>query len=213
MNKSFVLTAAIRGAALLAAVTVAGCGSEEVSAALPSKAVVGEPAPAFTATDANGKAISLADFKGKPVVLEWTNPGCPFVRKHYDSGNMPATQAKALGKDVAWVTIQTSGDADALSDLTSWQGDKKSAPTTSVIDADGSLGRTYGARTTPHMYIVDAAGKLVYAGAIDSVPSADADDIEGATNYVNQALDETLTGKPVSKAVTEPYGCSVKYPG
>ena len=199
-------------AALFAAATLAGFG-EDVSASVAVKAVVGEAAPPFTATDASGKAVNLADFKGKTVVLEWTNPGCPFVRKHYDSGNMPATQGKALAKDVAWVTIQTSGASDALSDLTQWQGAMKSAPTTSVIDADGSIGRTYGARTTPHMYIVDAAGKLVYAGAIDSVPSADAEDIAGATNYVNQALDETLAGKPISKAVTEPYGCSVKYPG
>lgn len=201
MSTKYLLATVLCGAAL------------SLSVGLSAKAVVGDPAPAFTATDAKGKVVNLADFKGKTLVLEWTNPGCPFVRKHYDSGNMPATQAKALAKDVAWVTIQTSGDADALSDLMEWQGEMKASPTTSVIDADGNIGRTYGARTTPHMYIVDAAGKLVYAGAIDSVPSADADDIAGATNYVNQALDETLAGKPVSKSVTEPYGCSVKYPG
>jgi len=200
MSMNNLLTSVLMGAAL------------SVSAGLSAKAVVGEPAPPFTATDANGKAVNLADFKGTPVVLEWVNPGCPFVRKHYDSGNMPATQAKALGSDVAWISIQTSGDSTAGDQLKTWQTDKKATPTTSIVDADGSLGRAYGARTTPHMFIVDSAGKLVYAGAIDSEPSADPADIEGATNYVTQALDETLSGKPISQSVTEPYGCSVKYP-
>lgn len=178
-------------------------------------AVVGQPAPAFSATDAAGKPVSLSQFKGKYVVLEWTNPECPFVVKHYGSGNMPKTQEKATAKNVAWVSIQTVPDASnakAAAQLQDWQKSKNAKPTATIVDAGGKIGRAYKATATPHMFIVGPTGTLLYAGAIDSKPSANPDDIKTATNYVNQALDEALAGKPVSKPVTKAYGCSVKYP-
>jgi len=177
-----------------------------------AQAVVGKPAPAFTGTDTAGKPVSLADFKGKYVVLEWTNPECPFVEKHYGSGNMPAVQKQITDKGVAWVTIQTGIKPDARSQLQAWQKQKGAAPTATVIDPDGSIGRAYQARTTPHMYIVDPQGTLVYAGAIDSKPTPNPADVKTATNYVAQAVGEALAGKPISQATTPPYGCSVKYP-
>jgi hypothetical protein len=180
-----------------------------------AQASVGQPAPAFTATDAAGKAVNLSDFKGKHVVLEWTNPGCPYVQKHYDGGNMPATQKDALGKGVVWLSVATTATShrDYLSpaDLSAWQKTQGAAPTTTLMDSDGKMGRAYGAKTTPHMYIVDAGGKLVYAGGIDSIPSSNPADIPKATNYIKQALAEMQAGKPISQAVTRAYGCSVKY--
>ena len=182
-----------------------------------AKVAVGQAAPAISGTDTGGKSVSLADFKGKYVVLEWTNPECPFVKKHYDSGNMPATQKKALADGAVWITVQTrdtdGDDAAAGVELTAWQQDKGAAPTKSLIDATGDIGKSYGARTTPHMYIVNPEGTLIYAGAIDSKASSNPADIAGATNYVDQSLDEALAGKPLSHPTTQPYGCSVKYPG
>ncbi len=189
--------------------------------ALPSlpafaAATVGQPAPAFTATDVSGKPVSLADFKGRHVVLEWVNPGCPYVQKHYGSSNMQATQKAATDQGVVWLAISTTArdhaDYKAPADLAAWMKSAKASATATLMDADGTVGRTYGARTTPHMYIVNPAGTLVYAGAIDSKPSANPADIPGATNHVKQALAESLAGKPVSVANTRPYGCSVKYP-
>lgn len=179
-------------------------------------ASVGQVAPPFTAMDIHGKAVKLADFKGKHVVLEWTNPGCPFVRKHYEqSGNMPATQKSATAQGVVWLSINstttTHQDHVSPSDFGAWQKRQGAVPTATLMDTDGKVGRLYGARTTPHLYIVDPQGKLVYAGGIDSVASANAADIKTATNYVNQGLGEALNGKPISKAVTRAYGCSVKY--
>ena len=178
-------------------------------------ATVGQPAPTFTATDVNGKAVSLADFKGKHVVLEWTNPGCPFVVKHYGAGNMQATQKDATSKGVVWLTINSTsadaGDYKAPPALASWMTSQKAAPSATLMDADGKVGKAYGARTTPHMYIVNPAGLLVYAGAIDSKATSNPADIPGATNHVKQALAESLAGKPVSTASTRAYGCSVKY--
>ncbi|HSW08146.1 thioredoxin family protein [Aquabacterium sp.] len=180
-----------------------------------AQAVVGQPAPAFKVTDTTGKAVSLADFKGKHVVLEWVNPGCPFVQKHYDSGNMPATQKSARAKEVVWLSVSSTsrdaGDYKAPADLAGWLQRKGAGPSATLMDDDGKLGRSYGARTTPHMYVIDPQGKLIYAGAIDSKPSSDVADIKTATNYVNQALGEALAGKPVSKATTQAYGCSIKY--
>lgn len=178
-------------------------------------AAVGQPAPAFTATDTNGKAVSLADFKGRYVVLEWVNPGCPYVVKHYGSGNMQGTQREAAAKGVVWLSVNsTAADArDFLkpAEMAAWMQQQKAAATVTLMDADGKVGRAYGARTTPHMYIIDPAGKLVYAGAIDSIPSGRVADIANATNHVKVALAESLAGKPVSTPVTRPYGCSVKY--
>lgn len=185
-----------------------------VSTAASAQAVVGQAAPAFTATDTAGKAVSLSDFKGKYVVLEWVNPECPFVKKHYDSGNMPATQKHASSKGVVWLSIDTTdgvaGNPKATAELASWLKGRKASPNAILVDS-GKIGRAYGARTTPHMYVIDPAGKLVYAGAIDSKPSTNPADIAGATNYVTQAIDEVSAGKPVSRPVTQPYGCSVKY--
>lgn len=176
---------------------------------------VGQPAPDFTLKDAAGKAVKLSDFKGKHVVLEWTNPGCPYVKKHYDSGNMPATQKEATGKGVVWLSINStekaSGDYLEPARLVAWQKERKSAPTAVLMDEEGTAGRAYGARTTPHMYIVDPQGKLIYAGGIDSIASSNPADIAKATNYVKQALGEALAGQPVSAATTRPYGCSIKY--
>ena len=161
--------------------------------------------------------MRLSDFKGKHVVLEWTNPGCPFVRKHYDSGNMPATQKDATGKNVVWLSINSTEKASSdylePARLSAWLAERKAVPTAVLMDEEGTVGKSYGARTTPHMYIIDPAGKLVYAGAIDSKPSANVADIATATNHVKAALAETLAGKPVSVASTRPYGCSVKYAG
>jgi peroxiredoxin len=199
----FVLSSLALGAACVAA--------GPVSAA----ATVGQPAPAFSATDVNGKPVSLADFKGKHVVLEWMNPGCPFVKKHYDSGNMPATQKDALAKGAVWLSVNsTAKDASDYKEpaaLSAWFASQNAKPTAALIDADGTIGKAYGARTTPHMFIIDPQGKVVYAGAIDSKPTPDPADVKTATNYVSQALGESMAGKPVSKAVTQSYGCSVKY--
>lgn len=178
-----------------------------------AQAQVGQAAPQFSAVDTAGKPVALADFKGKYVVLEWTNPECPFVQKHYNSGNMQATQKHAGGKGVVWLSVNTTGgaqDPKLAAELAGWVKSQKATPTALLMDG-GKLGQSFGAKTTPHMYLIDPAGKLVYAGAIDSKPSANAGDIASATNYVTQAINEVSAGKPVSKPVTGAYGCSVKY--
>jgi hypothetical protein len=184
------------------------------SAALAT-AAIGQPAPAFSAVDTTGKTVSLADYKGKTVVLEWLNPGCPYVRKHYGAANMQATQKSAVDKGVVWLAINsTAPDAtDYLKPgpLGDWMKTQKAAATATLMDENGKVGRAYGARVTPHMYVIDSKGTLVYAGAIDNKPTSRASDIPGATNHVNAALAEVLAGKPVSVAATQPYGCTVKY--
>jgi cytochrome oxidase Cu insertion factor (SCO1/SenC/PrrC family) len=176
---------------------------------------IGEPAPDFTLKDAAGQAVKLSDFRGRFVVLEWTNPGCPFVRKHYDSGNMAATQQDALRRGAAWLSINSTERASweymEPAKLVAWQKERKVQPTATLVDEEGVTGRAYGARTTPHMYIVDPQGRLVYAGGIDSIPSSSPSDIARAVNYVRQGLAEATAGKPVSAATTRPYGCSIKY--
>lgn len=178
-------------------------------------AAIGQPAPGFSAVDTAGKPVSLADFKGKTVVLEWLNPGCPYVRKHYGAANMQATQKSAVDKGVVWLAINsTAPDAtDYLKPaaLADWMKSQKAVATATLMDENGRVGRAYGARVTPHMYVIDAKGTLVYAGAIDNKPSSRASDIPGATNHVNAAVAEVLAGKPVSVAATQPYGCTVKY--
>ena len=187
--------------------------------ALPAQAApqVGQPAPDFTLKDAAGKTVRLSDYRGKHVVLEWTNPGCPYVRKHYDSGNMPATQKEAVGKGVVWLAINSTERASyeymEPAKVLAWQQERKAQPSAVLADEEGVAGKAYGARTTPHMYIVDPQGKLVYAGGIDSIPSSNPEDIKKAVNYVRQGLNEALSGKPISQAATRPYGCSVKYKG
>jgi protein-disulfide isomerase len=178
-------------------------------------ATVGQAAPNFSAKDVNGKAVSLADFKGKTVVLEWVNPGCPYVRKHYDGGNMQGTQQEAAAKNVVWLAVNSTAtdhpDYLKPADLAKWMKEKKAPATHTLMDEDGKIGKAYGARTTPHLYIVDGKGMLVYAGGIDSIPTASASDIPKATNYVKVSLSEMASGKAVSNNVTRAYGCSVKY--
>ena len=178
-------------------------------------ATVGQPAPDFALKDTSGKTVRLSDFKGKHVVLEWTNPGCPFVRKHYDSGNMPATQKDAIDHAVVWLSINStakaSGDYLPPAALAHWLHERKGVATAVLMDEEGTVGKSYGARTTPHLYIVNPQGQLIYAGGIDSIPSARPADIEKATNYVKVGLGEALAGKPISAATTAPYGCSIKY--
>ena len=185
--------------------------------AMPAHAApeIGKPAPAFTLTDTHGKTHNLSDFTGKTVVLEWTNHECPFVRKHYDTQNMQDLQAKAAEDGVVWLTVvssaegkegfQTPEEANALIEK---EGSKEAAR---LIDADGTAGTAYEAKTTPHMFIVDKEGTLVYMGAIDDNPSADKETAKTAKNYVTAALAEIKEGKPVTVSATKPYGCGVKY--
>ena len=178
-------------------------------------ASVGQPAPDFKALDTRGKVVTLADFKGKHVVLEWVNPGCPYVVKHYGSANMPGTQKEATTQGVVWLAVNSTAtdhsDYRAPAALAQWMQSQKAAATATLMDADGKLGRAYGARTTPHLYIIDPKGTLVYAGGIDNKPTANPADVATATNHVKVALGEALAGKPITQASTRPYGCSVKY--
>ncbi len=188
-----------------------GLLAAEASAA----AVVGEKAPAFSLTDTNGKARSLDEYKGKLVVLEWWNPECPFVGKHYGSGNMQKLQKEWTGKGVVWLTIDSSaqghqGYVDAAQ-ANALMKQKGGAPTAVLLDHDGTVGRAYGAKTTPHMFVIDRDGRLAYAGGIDDKPSTDQADVATATNYVMAALNELTAGKPVTTKSSQPYGCSVKY--
>ncbi len=178
-------------------------------------AAVGSAAPAFSLTDTAGKTVSLADFKGKHVVLEWVNPGCPYVQKHYVSANMQATQKGAVDKGVVWLAINTTAkdhvDYKAPAAMAAWMSEQKAAASATLMDSSGLAGRAYSARTTPQVFVINPAGTIVYAGAIDNKRSANPADVKGATNHVNAALAETLAGKPVTVASTQSYGCSVKY--
>lgn len=186
-----------------------------VPGALRAQAVAGQPAPAFALTDSNGKARSLGDFKGKYVVLEWVNHSCPFVGKHYDSGNMQRLQKAWTAKGVAWLSVNSSApgkdgyvDGTQANALTRAKG---AAPTALLLDPDGKVGRAYGAKTTPHMFVIDPQGKVIYAGGIDDKPSTDQADVATAKNYVSAALGEALAGGAVATASAPPYGCGVKY--
>ena len=176
---------------------------------------LGQPAPDFTAPDVQGKNVKLSDYRGKFVVLEWTNPDCPYVRRHYNSGNMPGLQKEVGAKDVVWLTVnstnQTSSEFKAPGQMAKWMADKGAAPKATLIDKDSKVGRLYDARTTPHMYIVDPQGKLIYAGAIDDKRWNTEAGTKNANNHVRAALGEAMSGKPVSVASTSPYGCTVKY--
>jgi len=173
----------------------------------------GDAAPAFTVKNVKGEEVSLDKQKGKVVVLEWVNYDCPFVKKHYGSGNMQKLQEKYTGKDVVWITVSSAADgplaeAAGLTERSKKEGNKASQI---VLDTDGKIGKAYGAKTTPHMFVIDKTGKVAYNGAIDSVKSTEAGDITTADNYVAKAIDSVLAGTTVDKAKTEPYGCSVKY--
>ena len=178
-------------------------------------ATVGQPAPAFTLKDTNGKAVNLADYKGKTVVLEWHNPECPFVKKHYDSANMQSLQSKYTRDGVVWLAISSTEpahqDYKKPAVVNALLKSSNASPTAYLMDESGATGKAYAARTTPHMYIVNAQGTLVYAGGIDDKRSANIADIKTAKNYVAAALDELKAGKNVSTPATSPYGCSVKY--
>ena len=199
----------------LVAAMLAGGAALVLPAGAAHAAKVGEPAPGFTATDSNGKQVTLDQFKGKYVVLEWHNQGCPFVVKHYRSGNLPKLQKEWTAKQVVWLSVISSAPGkQGYVDGSGANQDMKThdaAPTATLLDPKGELGRLYGAKTTPHMFVINPQGRLIYNGAIDDKPSTDAADIPGAKNYVAQALSEAMAGKPVSQPTTPPYGCSVKY--
>ena len=188
------------------------------AALLPAAVLAQSPgaaAPAFALTDTAGKTVQLADYRGKYVVLEWTNPECPFVRKHYTSNNMQGLQKEWGAKDVVWLAINStntsSGEYKTGEQMAGWISAQGAAPKATLIDGTSATGRAYGAKTTPHMFVVDPAGQLVYNGAIDDRRSSNPADAKGANNYVRAALTEATAGKPVTVASTTPYGCSVKY--
>lgn len=178
-------------------------------------AKVGDPAPGFTSVDSNGKQQHLADYRGKFVVLEWHNQGCPYTRKHYESGNMQRLQKEWTAKGVVWFTVISSAPG-TQGFVTPTQENEylktmNAAPTAVLMDPGGSLGHLYAAKTTPQMFIIDPSGTLIYNGAIDDHPTSDQSDIAGSKNYVAAALQEAMNGKPVADPATRPYGCSVKY--
>jgi len=177
-------------------------------------AIVGQPAPAFAVTDLAGTPVKLADYRGKTIVLEWHNFGCPFVQKHYRSGNMQALQKK-YGKDVVWLAVnsthRSASDYTEPAALDKQLKEFGAAPARYLMDEPGAMGMAYGAKVTPHMYVIDPAGKVVYNGAIDDKRSSNPDDVKTSKNYVASALEELKAGKPVSVASTTPYGCTVKY--
>ncbi|WP_294289964.1 redoxin domain-containing protein [uncultured Sphingomonas sp.] len=186
-----------------------------LAAPAAAQQTTGAPAGNFKLTDMTGRNVSLSDYRGKTVVIEWNNPGCPFVEKHYNSGNMQKTQAAAKGMGAVWLTVN-SGAPGKQGYMTGPQAQAfvtsaKAVPTAYLLDPKGVVGKGYGAKTTPHLYIVDSVGKLVYQGGIDDKPTANAADIAGARNHVLAALGEMKAGKPVSMPETRPYGCSVKY--
>ncbi len=179
-------------------------------------AEIGQPAPDFELTDTNGTAHKLSDFKGKTVVLEWTNHLCPYVKKHYSSGNMQKTQQTATSEGVVWLSINSSAKDNQGYLATGEDGnaviaEQGSNATALLMDADGTVGHLYGAKTTPHMFVIDKEGVLVYAGAIDDHPSASTKGLENAKNYVLAAIDDLKADKPVETSTSQPYGCGVKY--
>jgi alkyl hydroperoxide reductase subunit AhpC len=194
---------------------VAGAAFGLMAAGVSAQAVPGQPAPDFTLTSVDGKKVNLADFRGRYVVLEWNNPHCPFVVKHYGSGNMQSLQKRFTAENVAWLTINSTNASHseymAPAVLAGWMKEQGAAPTAVMLDADGKVGRAFGARATPHMYVIDPKGTLVYAGAIDDKRSANAADVKIANNYVVQALTEARAGKALTAASTTAYGCSIKY--
>ena len=195
---------AVLAAALLSLPTLA----EEVR--------VGTLAPGFTASDSRGQTESLDRFRGKYVVLEWHNQGCPYTRKHYVSGNMQSLQKEWTAKGVIWFTVISSSKGQqgyvTPQEENAYLAQTHASPTAVLMDPDGKLGRLYGAKTTPQMIVIDPSGKVIYDGAIDDRPTPDIDDVRGADNYVSDALTAAMSGNPVAKSYTRPYGCSVKYP-
>ena len=198
---------------LIAAVCAIGLFVPLVVSAAPE---IGQPAPEFTAIAADGSNVSLTDLRGKTVVLEWTNDGCPFVQKHYNSGNMQQTQTTAVADGAVWLQVissapGTQGYADAEQAIALNEQRNVTAVTKVLLDEEGAVARAYGAQVTPHMYIIDGEGVLRYMGAIDSIPTGRTEDIAEATNYVVEALTAMQAGEAVPNPVTRPYGCTVKY--
>jgi peroxiredoxin len=199
----------------VAGVTLLAKGGLLMPPSALAAAKVGAPAPAFTSNATNGASHSLGSYRGKVVVLEWTNHECPYVRKHYDTGNMQVLQKDATGQGVIWLTLISSapgtqghvstGQADELT------ATRKATPTAVLFDPTGVVGKAYGATNTPHMYVIDPSGTLVYAGAIDNRPTSKKSDVQGAQNYVREALQAVAAGQPVKTPVTRAYGCTVKY--
>ena len=191
---------------LAAALTLQGMASAQAP---------GAAAPAFTLADTAGKPVKLADYRGKFVVLEWTNPECPFVRKHYSSGNMQDLQKEWGARDVVWLSINSTNarhpEFKTPAQMTQWLEHQGASPKAALIDGESAAGRAYAARTTPHMFVIDPAGVVLYNGAIDDRRSSNPADAKVARNYVRAALTEATAGKPVTVASTSPYGCSIKY--
>ena len=198
-----------------AAIHVAFAAVAALGGGLALAATPGQPAPDFTVNDASGKPVKLSEFRGKHVVLEWTNPECPFVQKHYNAQNMQSLQKEYGAKDVVWLSVNSTNKGHPEykdgAQMAAWMQKQGGAPKAVLIDDSSAAGRAYAARTTPHMFVIDPSGKIVYAGAIDDKRSANPADVKGANNFVRAALNESLAGKPVATASTTPYGCSVKY--
>ena len=201
----------LRPFAYLLTLVVIALGSVAVYAA----AKVGETAPDFSVVDSNGKTHKLSDYKGKFVVLEWHNQGCPYVKKHYGSGNMQKLQKEWTAKGVVWLTIISSAPGKqgfvSAQEENAYLKQSGASPTAALLDPNGDVGRLYAAKTTPHMFVIDPKGTMVYNGAIDDKPTSDPNDLNGASNYVTAALSEATAGKIVSTSTTKPYGCTVKY--
>jgi len=196
-------------------VLAAGAGVAIFSRDADAAVETGAQAPEFSVRDATGATRTLAEFSGRTVVLEWTNHGCPYVRKHYDAGNMQTLQREAAAANVVWLQVISSaqgeqGYLDGAGAQARVRTDN-AAPAATLLDPTGAMGRAYGARNTPHMFIINGQGRLVYQGAIDDRPSARAATLEGANNYVRAALADIAAGRPVATAETTPYGCTVKY--
>ena len=192
------------------------CAGVALTSAGRATVAIGQAAPDFTLSDLDGQAHKLSDFKGKVVVLEWNNPDCPIVHKHYDSGNMPRLQKTATAEGVVWLVINSGAPGKEGGDYTSaqikdWLQQRGAAPTDYLRDPQGTVGHLYAAKTTPHMFVIGADGVLVYDGAIDSIPSANQADVPRADNYVSDALAAVNAGRPVTRATSQPYGCAVKY--
>jgi peroxiredoxin len=205
----------VAGGLVTAAAVSYSLFAEDLAATSLAQLPVGQPAPGFRVNDLDGRLVSLSDFRGKTVVLEWSNPECPTVKKHYESGNMQRTQAQAAAAGAVWLTINSSGEGNQghmtpaeAKGVAAAEGSRRTAY---LLDPAGTVGRTYGAKATPHMYIINPAGTLVYNGAIDDKPTQDQADIPGARNHVLAALGELKAGKAVSVPTSRPYGCSVKY--
>jgi hypothetical protein len=215
MKASSIALVVAAGLTTAAAISYSLIAEDVAAAPALAELRIGTPAPGFRINDSNGRTVSLSDFRGKTVVLEWSNPECPSVKKHYESGNMQKTQGAAAAAGAVWLTVNSSGQGNqgymTPAEAKAFTAAQPSRRTAYLLDPEGVAGRAYGARATPHLFIVNAAGNLVYNGAIDDKPTQDKADIPGARNHVLAALGELKAGKAVSVPTSRPYGCSVKY--